>query len=445
MTYPHPQTFALTVEAGPCKVGEMFMLPVGRPQTLGRASDNPIAIPDPLLSRNHCRFERIGDALWVIDLDSANQTLVNGLPVARKQLLPGDAITVGDTRLRITAEGPAVAAVAAVTPVAAVAAPIIDLGLNTDSSGAAARHNLRPILYIVAAIVVLLLGATLIMTSPDTGSQSANLPPPPPRDETLQIIYEKIEATPESIFRYELTLSPDRVLAVRIDDLSQNRSIRKDKTIAPDLIQDWVRTIASSGFLSLDPSYLAASINRGESESRDLTVIIGRRVHRVRVSNRKDPEAFASLRDKLETFGLSELGFWALQYSADKLTDLGRDALLVAQKRMSERDLSYGNIAAAINSFREAEVCLETVDPKPAFFPDILNGKEEAIAELTRRHKEYRFLADRAINLENWEAARAQLRVICELIPDRSDDRHREAASKLLDVEKRLQARRKNR
>lgn len=433
------QTFMLTIEAGPCKAGETFVLTPGRAQTLGRASDNPIAIPDPLLSRNHCRFEQIGDALWVIDLDSANQTLVNGLPVARKQILPGDIVTVGDTRLRVTA------AEAAAAPITAIATPIIDLGLNADSSGAAARHNLRPILYTVAAIVVLLLGATLIMKSPDSSAGPTNLPPPPPRDETLQIIYEKVEATSESIFRYEFTLSPERVLAVRIDDLSQNRSIRKEKTIAPGLIRDWVRTIESSGFLSLDPAYLAASITRGAIESRDLTVIIGRRVHRVRVSNRKDPDAFANLRDKLETFGLSELGFWALQYSADKLTELGRDALLIAQKRMNERELSYGNIASAINSFREAEVCLETVDPKPAFFPEILSGKEDAIAELTRRHKEYRFLADRAINLKNWETARAQLRVICELIPDRSDDRHREASSKLLDVEKRLQAHRKNR
>jgi hypothetical protein len=438
---PH-QTFILTVEAGPCKVGESFMLAGGRAQTLGRSSDNPIAIPDPLLSRNHCRFERIGDTLWVTDLDSANQTLVNGLPVARKQILPGDAVTVGDTRLRVTA---ADAAPATVTAAPAAAAPIIDLGLNTDSTSAAARHNLRPILYTVAAIVILILGATLIMKNPGTGSKPGNLPPPPPRDETLQIIYEKIEANAESVFRYELTISPERVLAVRIDDLSQNRSISKEVTITPAIIRDWVRTIESSGFLSLDPAYLAASITRGAIESRDLTVIIGRRVHRVRVANRKDPEVFANLRDKLETFGLSELGIWALQYSADKLTEMGRDALLVAQKRMNERDLSYGNIASAITSFREAEVCLETVDPKPAFFPEILSGKEEAIAELTRRYKEYRFLADRAINLENWEAARAQLRVICELIPDRSDDRHREAVGKLLDVEKRLQTRRKDR
>jgi len=254
-----------------------------------------------------------------------------------------------------------------------------------------------------------------------------------------------VEATPETIFRYELTLSPERLLAVRIDDLSQNRSVRKEKTIDPSVLRDWIRTVESSGFFALDNAYTAASITRGELASWDLAVIVGRRVKRVRVANRKEPDAFAAIREKLETFGQSELGIWAIQYSAEKLTELARDALLVAQKRMDERDLRYGNIALAITGFRDAEVCLETVEPKPAFFPEILGGLEEAQAELDRRHKEYRFLADRAINLQNWDDARNQLRVICELIPDRSDDRHREASRKLLDVETRLKATRKQR
>lgn len=112
---------------------------------------------------------------------------------------------------------------------------------------------------------------------------------------------------------------------------------------------------------------------------------------------------------------------------------------------MDERDLRYGNIAQAIASYRDAEVCLDTVNPKPGFYPDIRRGLEEAEAELDRRHKEHRFLADRAINLQNWEDARTQLRVICELIPDRADTRHKDAAGKLLDVERRLQAARKKR
>lgn len=446
----HPTTYVLTVEAGPAKVGETFALVGAASQTLGRSSNNPIAIPDPLLSREHCRFDTEGDALWVVDLDSANQTLVNGTVVKRQRLQAGDVVTVGDTRMRVVvaADTPAAQPGTPATPASATeaAAPVIDLGLGTTETTATTRHSLRPILYTVAAIVLLLLAVTFIMTAPDSAeTASANIPSTLPADEPLQIIYEKIEASPESIFRYELTLSPDGRLAVRIDDLSQDRAVRQEKSVDPVLLRDWARTVQGSGFFNLDDAYLAAATADGARTSWDLTIILGQRVHRVRIANRPEPEAFAALREKLETFGQSELGIWAIQYSAEKLTDLAHDALLVARKRMDERDLRYGNIALAIANYRDAEVCLETVEPKPDFFPDIRRGLEEAKVELDRRHKEYRFLADRAINLQNWEDARTQLRVLCELIPDRSDNRHKDAAGKLLDVERRLQAARKKR
>ena len=54
------------------------------------------------------------------------------------------------------------------------------------------------------------------------------------------------------------------------------------------------------------------------------------------------------------------------------------------------------------------------------------------------RYANQRFLADRAINLRQWETAQRELSVLLELVPDRADDRNREAAAKLIDVEKRL-------
>ena len=47
-------------------------------------------------------------------------------------------------------------------------------------------------------------------------------------------------------------------------------------------------------------------------------------------------------------------------------------------------------------------------------------------------------LLDRALNLTDWETARRELRILCELIPDAKDPRHAEATAKLLDVETRL-------
>ena len=59
-------------------------------------------------------------------------------------------------------------------------------------------------------------------------------------------------------------------------------------------------------------------------------------------------------------------------------------------------------------------------------------------AELDRRYKDQRFLADKAINLANWEVARTELRTLCDMVPDKDDERHVEARAKLIDVEGRI-------
>ena len=81
---------------------------------------------------------------------------------------------------------------------------------------------------------------------------------------------------------------------------------------------------------------------------------------------------------------------------------------------------------------------LQTVHPKPEFAAEARRALDAAVAELDRRYRDQRFLADRAINLSQWETAQRELSVLLEMIPDRNDERHREAASKLLDVERRV-------
>ena len=42
------------------------------------------------------------------------------------------------------------------------------------------------------------------------------------------------------------------------------------------------------------------------------------------------------------------------------------------------------------------------------------------------------------MNLEHWEEACVELRILRDMIPDKDDPRHVEANNKLIDVEKRL-------
>jgi DNA-binding CsgD family transcriptional regulator len=70
--------------------------------TVGRGAGVDVALSDPSVSRLHCELVRRGPHLYVCDLGlSANGTLVNGRPVARRLLSEGDVLQLGATRLRV--------------------------------------------------------------------------------------------------------------------------------------------------------------------------------------------------------------------------------------------------------------------------------------------------------------------------------------------------------
>ncbi len=407
--------------------------------TLGRSSQCEISIQDMLLSRSHCRFEIRNGELWVIDLASANQTLVNQAPVDEKALAPGDIIQVGDTTLQVERERTGDSeSDTATTPDAAV---VIDLGFGHESAAPSSKRSLlRPVIWIFGAILILVAGVTLIL-DPDNRKQSATKMRSIDKDlnKTLLISYEKVEASADNIFRYELNLSPAGMLAVKIDDLSgKNRHVRKEKRLAPDLMGDLVNDIEGSGFFALDKSYTGFAARPNELNEMTITVVVGVKAHTCRVTNRQEPEGFRALREKLETFSKNELGIWAIQFSTEKLTELAQNALGVARKKYDEREVRFNNLYESMRSYQEAVFYLDTVNPKPDFYEEIISGFETAESELNKRYEEHRFQANRAINLKEWPDAARELKILREIIPDPSDSRHKEASRTLLDVEARL-------
>ena len=172
----------------------------------------------------------------------------------------------------------------------------------------------------------------------------------------------------------------------------------------------------------------------------EITLVLGDNVKRSEVVNRVEPEVFRNVRETLETFGKNELGIWAIQFSRERLVELSKEALTRAGNFFDERGIDYGNLYKAIKRYEEAAFYLDTIDPKPDFYSDIVSGLATATEELDQRYEERRFLADRAINLKDWTTAASELRIIRELIPDRDDERHAEAGRKLLDVETRMKA-----
>ena len=488
----------LIAEAGPER-GREITVPEGE-ISLGRSSENDVCLVDPILSRHHCRISFHGGVLLVEDLDSANGTLVNGDEVKTAELHDGDTVTIGDTVLRVrhapkrTAPpapppqidlgaaasagegpassgpppqidlgpaisvgespassgpqqidlGPAVSAgegQASSGPPADAPQGVVDLGFNSQNVDAfdAKKPNWRPLLWGIGAVAILVLAVSLILRAPEEEQAPVAQPPREPPLTPLEIEYEKVEASTEGVFRYAMRLDADGRLSVEIDDMNENRHVRKDDVLASNKIERLAREIDKSGFFHLADKYEGVA-PEGVLGSLDITVITDRRVKRVEVLNRVEPDVFRNVRESLETFGKNELGIWAIQFSREKLVELADEALIRARNYFDERGIDYGNTYLAIKRFKEAAFYLDTVDPKPDFYGDIVTGLSKAEEELNKGYEEQRFLADRAINLKDWNTAARELRILREMIPDRDDERYIEAGRKLLDVENRLKA-----
>ena len=409
---------------------------------LGRSSSNDIHVPDEELSRNHCLFEPSGDSgIKVTDLASANGTYVNGKQLGNDplELKAGDRIEVGKTLVDVVGDEPQQA-----HPTGGV-----DLGFDKPGGGKGAtrrgraqrRSPVANVLWVIAGISIIA-SAYLALNLPTTLPKDQRLAGISAADETPELremYYEKVEADSNGIFRYELTLSPDRVRRVCIDDVpNENRHITKSKVLDDAAFAELSGILAWDAVKGIDREYAGAEPDPPALDSKTLRLVYSTRPRSITIVNTQEPEAFKSLREKLETFSKSELGVWAMQYSRDKLIALALDSIALGRSKWEDRDVQYGNLAESVKAYREAFFYLETINPKPDFAADARQGLDRSVAELDRRYSDQRFQANRAINLGQWDVAKKELGVLMEMIPDRQDDRHREAMAKLLDVEKRI-------
>ena len=71
--------------------------------TLGRATTNDIILDSARVSRSHARLECGPSGCEIVDLGSSNGTRLNGLPVKRVRLDPGDIVSIGEFELHYQA------------------------------------------------------------------------------------------------------------------------------------------------------------------------------------------------------------------------------------------------------------------------------------------------------------------------------------------------------
>ena len=397
---------------------------------LGRSSSNDIHINDEELSRNHCLFEAVGDTgLRVTDLASANGTILNGRMIGGdpEVLHAGDRIEVGKTVIAVVGDD-------------ASTSSSVDLGLGASAAqpGKARRSPAASVMWIVA-IVALLSAMGVVLFVPRGEVQAPAKPVEEESPAVRELFYEKVEADSGKIFRYALRLSAEGVLSVSVDDVPKNdRRFTKSETLGAAAHAELNDILAFDKIRDMDSEYVGPEPDPPALDSFELRVVYSTNARTVRVVNTQEPEAFRAIRERLEAFSKNQLGVWAIQYSRERLVELAQESVDVGRAKWEDRDVNHGNLFAAAAAFREALFYLETVNPKPECAAAARDGLAAAKAELEKRYSDQRFAVDKALNQARWEEARRELAVLLEMVPDREDDRHREAAAKMVDVERRM-------
>ena len=422
---------------------------------LGRSSSNDVHIPDEELSRNHCLFEQSGEAgIRITDLASANGTFVNGeqLGSDSRELKGGDTIEVGSTKISVVGDEPPFAPRAAGIKVAAT----VDLGLGAASAepaqGGVASHKqskaqgghqrtmIANVLWVVAALTVAVAIAVVLCAPRESEKPVAPVVEEKTEQKLVSLRYEKVEADVTRVFSYRMEIDGSGILRVAFDDVpGENRHVDKKTKLSDKAKKRILEILEKPGFAALDDEYVGSSVeDENALKSFRIRVVRWNSIKDVLVENTQEPDAFREVREALETFSRNELGIWAIQYSKEKLIELSDESAKVGDAKWEDREVEYGNLSTAIKAYKDALFYLETINPKPDGYAEIKEKLARTEAELKQRYEDQRFRADKAMNLGDWETAQNELKILCELVPERDDPRHAEANARLVDVENRM-------
>jgi hypothetical protein len=449
--------------------------PIGEePVLIGRDPACAILLTeDQLVSARHAELAVDPQGQLVIrDLESVNGTDVNGEAIGTAELNAGDEITIGNTVFEVIAEVSAADASAAPPPSqrgrrerarketrkapppppeeeaageeaeeAAAdeehgeAGPGLDFGERTAERGQAslARRILSLSLTALITLVVIAggvyIGLEFQRTQPRllTGTAAAG--------NRVELSYEKVQAGKQNIFRFAMRISGGKV-TLNIDDLKQRRHVQKDKAINERVLNELLSQLDRGGFDNLKAKYGGLPAEQQETAVIELTR--GARFQRVEVENTIAPDGFVAVQKALEDFAQMEMGLLALSKPREELIKEAEDNFLAGKRFFEAREVEFPNLYNAIKRFQVVQSNLETIEPKPETYKLAVAMETEAREMLNKITDNLRFNADRAIKLAEWSKARDALQQLMQRLPDRDDERYREAERRLISVQTHL-------
>ena len=335
-------------------------------------------------------------------------------------------------------------------------AATVDLGLGAASAepaqGGVASHKqskaqgghqrtmIANVLWVVAALTVAVAIAVVLCAPRESEKPVAPVVEEKTEQKLVSLRYEKVEADVTRVFSYRMEIDGSGILRVAFDDVpGENRHVDKKTKLSDKAKKRILEILEKPGFAALDDEYVGSSVeDENALKSFRIRVVRWNSIKDVLVENTQEPDAFREVREALETFSRNELGIWAIQYSKEKLIELSDESAKVGDAKWEDREVEYGNLSTAIKAYKDALFYLETINPKPDGYAEIKEKLARTEAELKQRYEDQRFRADKAMNLGDWETAQNELKILCELVPERDDPRHAEANARLVDVENRM-------
>ncbi|MBI4028583.1 MAG: FHA domain-containing protein [Verrucomicrobia bacterium] len=440
---------------------------------IGRSKDNEIVLDDESISGHHAKIFAEGGQVLVEDCDSINGIEVNGKVVKKSLLQKSDVITIGLTQ--ITAVGPDESAADEDQSASLADKPASDEDRSAAESpgddapkmpeadpedaadviedeelpekaekkpavpqgGFRKRAVLQKIVAAVLVVAVIALAWFVLKRKTRAPREIAAPPASKFAEGIFRLRYEKVKASAENIFRYEMKIEND-LLAVTIDDLKQERKVRRDKALDPARIAELRDAILDQQIFTLPSKIEGKSQNVWDSLT--VSVVARGQAHTVHALNRIPPDNFKKVCKEIEDFVDAETGTASVSLSPDELKKRAQDAFQRGRELYDKRTVNAENLFNSIKAYSEAIWLLDSLEPKPSTYKDALQGKATAAEELDQQLEDHKFRATRAKQLKEWKKEYDELYMILQKLPDKDDKRHKDARIRLLEVEKHLQS-----
>jgi hypothetical protein len=440
------------------KKGTIFEL-LDKEIRLGRKKDNQVVLDDESVSGYHARICMKGDEAVVEDCDSVNGIEVNGAPTKKATLHPKDVIAIGMTQITVL-EGEdeseeekekgkteeKKADKKKEKEEADEEEPAADRPSKDKKGRKPAKepsHAGKTIAAILLVVLVIVFAAALFIfpnkmrTSPSRSSRGSELSGDYAKT-VFRLRYERVEASSKDIFRYEMSIV-NGTLSVAIDDIKQEKHIRKNKALEPKAIARIHDSIQEQQIFSLPAQIEGKTTDVWDSNIME--VVADGQSHRIQVLNRLPPDNFKKVCTQLADFAAKELNMIGETMTSEELKKRAQEGYQRACQLSEQRSVKAENLYNAIKAFDEVIWYLESIEPKPPIYADAIKGRQEAVDALGKQIEDHRFRATKAIQLKEWKTAAMELRQLLEKLPDQTDKRNQDAQVQLLDVERHLQTR----